>query len=664
MAPTTSRRLARRVIKLSPWARYVIGVGLAAVAILTRLAFDPVWGVRFPYITMFPAIMLSAWLGGLWPGILTTAIAGTAAEYFWIGPSRSWAVQDLSELLGIVTFVFVGVVISALNEAWRRGTDALAESEERLGVTLTSIGDAVITTDAEGHITHLNPIASALTGWTMADALERPLRDVFIIINEETGEPAENPVYRVLRDGLVAGLANHTLLVSKDGREIPIDDSAAPIRTADGTLTGVVMVFRDITERRRADLERTTLLERERAAHAETDRARRDAEASAQQLQNALQAGRMGTWQFTISTGEVKWSPGLEAIHGYAPGRFAGTFDAFQSEIHPQDRDRVIEAIRGAAEQHRDHHVEYRIVRPDGVVRWVEGMGQVLYDERGQPDRMIGVCTDVTERIRAEEERQALFLREQAARAEIERADRLKDEFLAALSHELRTPLNAVLGYVHLLRSGAVTPERAAHALQVIERNAQLQARLVESLLDLSRILAGKLDLELRQVDLARVVEAAVDVIRPDADASGVTVSLEPPATPIAIVADSARLQQVLWNLLANAVKFTPGNGRVSVRWTAESGDQVRVAVSDTGRGIEAQFLPRVFDRFSQAENARSHGGGGLGLGLALVREMVHAHGGTVVAESPGEGRGSTFIVTLPIYAGSAKAGVRQTASV
>jgi PAS domain S-box-containing protein len=663
MASTISRGLTSRVVKLSPWARYVIAIGLAVLAILARLALEPAWGVRFPYITMFPAIMVSAWLGGLWPGIVTTAIAGTAAEYFWIEPRRSWAVQDVNELLGVVTFVFVGVVISALNEAWRRGTDAVAESEERLGVTLTSIGDAVITTDAEGRVTHLNPVASALTGWTVADALQRPVREVFAIIKEETREPAENPVYRVLRDGLVVGLANHTLLVSKDGREMPIDDSAAPIRTADGTLTGVVMVFRDITERRRADRERTTLLERERAAHAQTDRARRDAEATAQQLQTALQAGRMGTWQFTMRTGEVKWSPGLEAIHGYAPGRFAGTFDAFCNEIHPEDRERVIAAIRDAAEQHRDHHVEYRIVRPDGVIRWVEGVGQVLDDEHGQPDRMIGVCTDITERVQAEEQRQTLLLREQAARAEMERADRMKDEFLAALSHELRTPLNAVLGYVRLLRSGTLAAEKTAHALQVIERNAQSQARLVESLLELSRVLAGKLDLDRSRIDLARIVEAAVDVIGPDADARGVTVDLEPPASPIAIEADSARIQQVLWNLLSNAVKFTPRGGRVSVHWT-ESGDEVRVAVSDTGQGIDARFLPHVFDRFSQAESARSHAAGGLGLGLALVREMVHAHGGTVVAESPGEGRGSTFVVTLPVSAGSAKPDRQRTVSV
>jgi PAS domain S-box-containing protein len=759
---------ALRAIRASPATRYGIAIGLAVAAVLLRLTLDPFWGSRFPYITLFPAIMVSAWLGGLWPGIVTTAISGTVAQYFWTEPSGSWAVADKSELLGVLIFVGVGVVISALNEAWRRATDTVAQSEERLSVTLSSIGDAVIATDDQGRVTRLNAIAETLTGWTQEDAVGQPLKHVFVIINEHTREPAQNPVYRVLHEGVATGLANHTLLIANDGREIPIDDSAAPIRGEDDKMAGVIMVFRDITERRLAEREHAALLERERAARQETDRARRDAETAAQQLHTALQAGRMGTWQYTMATGDVKWSPGLEAIHGYSPGTFAGTFDAFRNEIHPADRDRVIEAIAAAAEQQRDHHVEYRIVRPDGAVRWVEGLGQVFCDEHGRPDRMVGVCTDITERNQAEErfrlaveaapaamimvdergtivlinalteailgydrheivgqpldrvvpprfrerhpeyrrgffadprqrpmgagrdlyalrkdgsecpveiglspiethegrfvlaavtditerkqvedERATLLVREQAARTEIERASRLKDEFLAVLSHELRTPLNAVLGYAHLLTSGALPADRTSHALNAIQRNAHAQARLVESLLDLSRVMAGKLELNLEPIDVLRNVDAALDVIRPEAEAKGIMLDVVAPPDVITL-ADGGRLQQVFWNLLSNAIKFTPRGGKVAVGATAQNGN-VQVQITDNGQGISPGFLPFVFDRFKQADSRKGGSPAGLGLGLALAREIVQAHGGTVVAESAGDGCGSTFTVTLPL---------------
>jgi PAS domain S-box-containing protein len=272
-ARSASPAIAGRVIRLSTPARYSIAVAAAIIAILARLALDPVWGIKLPYITLFPAIMVAAWLGGLWPGILTTLITGTAAEYFWIEPSYSWQVNEPSELLGLVVFVAVGVMISSLNDAWRSSTGALSESEEHLKVTLASIGDAVIATDDQGRVTHMNPIAERLTGWTEAEATRRRLEEVFVIVNEETRRPAENPVGRVLREGTVVGLANHTVLISKDGREIPIDDSAAPIRTSSGEVIGIVMIFRDVIERRRVEHERAALLESEHAARAEAEAA-------------------------------------------------------------------------------------------------------------------------------------------------------------------------------------------------------------------------------------------------------------------------------------------------------------------------------------------------------------------------------------------------------
>jgi CheY-like chemotaxis protein len=237
--------------------------------------------------------------------------------------------------------------------------------------------------------------------------------------------------------------------------------------------------------------------------------------------------------------------------------------------------------------------------------------------------------------------------REHAARVEIERASRLKDEFLAVLSHELRTPLNAVLGYANLLATGNLPPERIGHALNAIHRNARAQSRLIESLLDLSRIIAGKLELDLTPLDVRKLVDTAIDVVRPDAGAKDIALEVDGSSGEVPLVADGGRLQQVLWNLLSNAVKFTPAGGQVRVRLTKSNAD-VRIEVEDTGQGIRKNFLPYVFDRFRQGDGHHERSSTGLGLGLALVREMVQAHGGTVLAESAGEGRGSTFTVTLP----------------
>ena len=269
---SVSRAIAGRVIRLPTPARYSVAVAAAITAIVLRLSFDPLWGVKLPYITHFPAIMVAAWLGGLGPGILTTLITAAATQYFWIEPTNSWRVTETSELIGLLVFLAVGVVISALNDAWRSGATALSESEDRLRVTLTSIGDAIITTDERGCVTRLNPVAEQLTGWSAAEATAKPLHEVLVILNEEDRQPAQNSVDELLSSGVVSGFANHTVLVARDGREVPIDNSVAPIRTTDGRMVGAVMVFRDVTDRRRIERERSSLIaDLETALHARDD---------------------------------------------------------------------------------------------------------------------------------------------------------------------------------------------------------------------------------------------------------------------------------------------------------------------------------------------------------------------------------------------------------
>jgi signal transduction histidine kinase len=267
-------------------------------------------------------------------------------------------------------------------------------------------------------------------------------------------------------------------------------------------------------------------------------------------------------------------------------------------------------------------------------------------------DHVLAVVQDVTERRRVEREREALLVRELAARREAEAASRAKDTFLATVSHELRTPLSPILAWADLLRRGQLDHEQAERAVAAIERNAGVQAQLIEDLLDVSRIVAGKLRLELRPLELAPVMREAVEIVRPDALAKGVGVELALEDPGCHVSGDADRLRQVCWNLLSNAVKFTPSGGHVRIALVREAG-RARIRVSDTGQGIDPRLLPHIFERFRQADATSTREQGGLGIGLAIVRELVELHAGRVWAESRGEGRGAVFTVELPLLEGA-----------
>ena len=619
------RTLTARVQGLSTAARYFIAATAAVGGLLLRLALEPIWEGRLPYITFFPAIMVSAWLGGVGAGLATTFLCALGAAYFLLAPFQSLRVTDPGQWLGLTVFVIVGAVITGLNEAWRRGTVALADSEQRLAVTLGSIGDAVVTTDENGHILSVNEVAERLTGWPSAEAIGKPVERVLVLAPEDSASVVPSPVREALREGKVASLGPHTLLVSRDGRRIPIDGSAAPIRLA-ARPAGGVWVFRDIGERRRleADRELQDRLARELAAIVETS----DDAIVSKDLQSTVRS----------------WNRGAERIFGYSAEEMIGrSIRTIIPEERWSEEDEVLRQLR---QGNRVDHFETIRRRKDGSEVPVSLTISPIHSASGSVVGASKIARDITERRQAEAERAQVLEREQQARAEIERASRMKDDFLAVLSHELRTPLNAVMGYTQLLTSGALQGDHVTHAYQAIQRNAQAQARLVESLLDLSRVLAGKLELNSEALDISSIVALAVEALRPEALKRHISLELVD-ASGIRVFADAARLQQVFWNLLSNAIKFTPAGGRVVVRMTVDP-DDVSVRVEDNGRGIPASLLPFVFDRFKQGEgeSARS----GLGLGLALVRELVHAHKGTVTAESAGEERGSTFIVRLPLF--------------
>jgi PAS domain S-box-containing protein len=373
---------------------------------------------------------------------------------------------------------------------------------------------------------------------------------------------------------------------------------------------------------------------------------------SRERLVMAMQASGMGTWTRDLDgTDRVLWSPELEKIFGLEPGEFPQTEEAFLEFVHPEDLEALQQAVLGAINNGTDYEIDFRYSTKDGKPGWMIGRGRAFYDADGKPYRLAGLGWDVTGRKRAEEERERLIESERAARTEAEEANRIKDEFLATLSHELRTPLTAMLGWLSMLRGDRLDRETAAHALETVERNARAQAQLIEDLVDVSRIAGGKLKLEVRAIDLVPVIAAAVDIVRPAANAKGVHIHVSTDDARVgAVFGDPARLQQVIWNLLSNAVKFTSRDGHVYVSFH-QLDSSAELVVRDTGIGIHPEFLPRVFERFRQAEGPVTRSHRGLGLGLAIVRHLIELHGGTVTAESQGEGLGATFTIRMPLAA-------------
>ena len=457
----------------------------------------------------------------------------------------------------------------------------LRESEQRWATTLASIGDAVITSDIEGRVTFLNPVAVSLTGWEPAEALGQPITRVFNIINELTRAQAEDLVARVLCEKRIVELANHTALVTRDGREVPVEDSAAPITDAAGGVTGVVIVFHDVTERRRAEEALARL-------------------ASFPQLNPnpIVEVDLTGQVHFCNPTAAHLFP----ALVEQGPG-------------HPWLAD--WESVAGIfrAEEQKKATREVAI----GDFYYLQTLH---YIQEIQRVRIYGM--DISERKKAE---------------------RAKDEFLAVLSHELQTPLTNMLGWSRLALERQST-EYTARAMEVVHRNALRQKRLVEELLDMSRLIHRKIELKLEQTDSSIQLQQAVENVQHDAAQRRITLLVDPQTEPLPIQVDPVRLQQCLGNLLYNSLKFTPEGGTITVSCRRES-DHAVLSVHDTGRGISRDELPTLFALFRQVD--RDERAGGLGLGLSIVRGIVELHGGRVWADSPGAGLGSTFSLAFPL---------------
>jgi PAS domain S-box-containing protein len=486
----------------------------------------------------------------------------------------------------------------------------LHNQKEWFSTTLSSIGDAVIVTNPDGRVSFMNDVAQRLTGWSSTEANGHPLVDVFNIVNEETRQGAADPVAKVLESGNIAGLANHTLLIARDGKEYPIDDSAAPIRGVDGKILGVVLVFRDISERQGAE---AALLASERQLRLVTDIAPVYL-ARVDMQHRYLFVNKGYAERFGIDRDQVvgKRIPEVVGEQAYA---------TFKSYV-----DRVL-----AGEV-----VEFEIEIPykNLGIRYMHVTYVPERNAQGLVQGLVAVIMDISERKRAEDQ--------------LRQADQRKDEFLAMLGHELRNPLAPIRTAVEILgRLGPVEPT-VEKARLIIERQVEHLTRLVDDLLDVSRITQGKIALQKESIELAPILQQAIETTRPLIDARNQTVNIHIPSMPTFVAGDAVRLAQIFSNLLNNAAKYTHDNGLIelSVEFEIET---VKIRVRDNGAGISPDLLPHVFDLFTQADQDANRSQGGLGIGLTLVRRLVEMHGGTVSATSAGLAKGSEFVVTLPV---------------
>lgn len=628
------------------------------------------------------------------------------------------------------------------------------EPSDLMRATLGMVADGVIGIDRAGCVSFMNIVAERLTGWSPAAAMGQPLSAVIRSKSVPNRQSAEELALKALQSGNAEERIGPSILITKDGRELPVEGSAGPIRSSDGTVTGAVLVFRDISDRQHAaevlraskaqsefqrrvyeailtntpdlayvfDLQcrftyanesllkmwgltweqaigKTCLELGYEPWHAEMhDREIAQVAATKQPIRGEVPfTGTFGTRIYDYimvpvldENGEVSavagttrdvtersqaelaiaklaaivessddaivsraldgiitsWNRSAEKMYGYSAEEAIGRHISL---IVPAERrseeDEVLARLKCG--ERIDHFVTERQAK-DGHRLSISLTVSPIRDSAGNVIGASKIARDITEQKRAEAERDALLASERFARAEAERASKIKEEFLATLSHELRTPLSAILGWVQLLQRKSPDRETLEQGLTVIDRNARMQEQLIADLLDMSRIISGKMRMDVQPVELKVVIKSALETVRPAADAKGIRLqTMLDPGTAL-VNGDPTRLQQVVWNLLSNAVKFSPRGSRIQVI-LARVNSHVEITVSDTGQGIKPEFLPYVFDRFRQADSSAARVHGGLGLGLSIVKQLVELHGGSVHVASEGEGRGSTFSVHLPI---------------
>jgi PAS domain S-box-containing protein len=526
-----------------------------------------------------------------------------------------------------------------------RNRHTSAPKAEEFAILVDAVEDyAVFLLDPEGVIRSWNRGAARIMGYTEDEVVGSHF-SIFYGPEDLASDKPRRELETATRDGRVE---DEGWRIRKDGLKFWANTVITLLRDGKGQITGFAKVTRDMTARRHAEEELRQ---------------------STEVFQLLVSAVRDYAIFMLDPNGNIAtWNKGAERIKGYKPEEIIGShFSRFYNEEdnanHKPERELEIARAEGSVED------EGWRLRKDGTRFWANVVITAVFDARGELRGFAKVTRDISDRKEAEETRRALLeQREARLQAEEERrraeesyrvsqeANRAKDDFLMTLSHELRTPMTAILGWSRMLPSMSTDDPMFHEAIMSIAGGAQLQARLIDDILDVSRIVSGKLRLSPETIEVAGVIMNSAEAVSATAEAKQITVTISLPPTLGVIVADPTRIQQVIWNLLNNAVKFTPRGGKVEVS-ALRTASQVQITVTDSGEGIDPQFLPHIFEPFRQAESPQTRVHGGLGLGLSIVRYIAEAHGGTVSAESEGRGKGSTFTVALPVRAVTAGTG-------
>ena len=621
--------------------RYTLAIVWTTVALVLASVGRATWSHSSTYSLLLAAVMISSWRGGLGPGFVSTVLGTVTADYFLLNPNHTISF-DVPRLLQIASFVFTAAVISFLNESRRAASAALAFERQQLERRVTertaelsraernvrglieSAPDAMVVIDRDARIIKVNSEAERMFGFGRAELIGT---DVERLVPHRL-----RPAHRHRRSVYLENPGGRTADAEffgrrADGTEFPVEVRVSSIESDDGPRA--LAVVRDVSARYAADQTQRRLVRalgkriKELTALQATARLLNESPAQSDLLARVV--GLLPpAWQYPevtaarivadgreVTTEGFRITPWLLRTTFATPGSGVGTIEVVYLEERPP-----------------------------------EAEGPFLAEERSLIESIGQLLTAYFERIQAEQDRLRLA-RAEAARLEAQQANDAKDEFLATLSHELRAPLNVLLGWTRMLRGGHLDADACAHGLDVMERNVRLQAKLIEDLLDVSRIVTGKLRLERQRVDLSALAEEVADATRPAAEARAIrfTSCIEP---SLWIDADAGRLHQIISNVLTNAVKFTPDGGAVQLT-AVRAGSNVRIEVTDSGVGIDPALLPHVFDRFYQADGSTTRAHAGLGLGLAIVKRLMELHGGDIAAESEGVGRGSTFTMTFPL---------------
>jgi PAS domain S-box-containing protein len=605
-------------------------------------------GNGVPFITLFPAVAFSAMFGGFGAGLVTTLLGALAVNFFIMPPVDAFALSKTEDIAQMILFLAMGVFISWIVGDRERVQNLLLRarreserSEKRSLLAQKSTGVGIWEWDLKTGEVEWSEGVYELLG-LQAGSRQPKVEIWHDFIVPEDFEAADAKIKKLIADG-ADEFYDEFRIKRVDGVVRWIASQGQIIRGKNGVAGRLFGVNYDITARRESESAIKNL--------------NHELNIRIKELQTIFDIAPVGIAVAADPNCDViSANPALARILGIATGdniscnpSNAGNVPYKHlkdgRELAPQE----LPMQRAVREKRTILDDETDILRPDGKLITIYSYAAPVFDENGNVVSCIAAHIDVTERKKDERERERQLDLEQSLRLQAEDANRLKDEFLATVSHELRTPLNSIIGWITMLRDGNLEGANRERALEAIERGAKSQSQLIEDLLDVSRIISGKLGLNVQPVNIIPVINAAVETVRPAAEAKGIELHAMTGAKIAMISGDADRLQQIIWNLLSNAIKFTPKGGTVEIVLETENDSQIEIIVRDNGKGISRDFLPFVFDRFRQADGSITRNFTGLGLGLAIVRHLVELHGGSVEVESEGEGKGAIFTVHLPM---------------